>query len=145
MPALGAFSSSAPPVAGVTVLAEDAASTGLPLCQKEDDVETVVPALNSGPDTQGSQWFIISGDYGAALPAKYTLFGEVDQIHSDTSGREKPGEMGDQGLLEALFGCQAQLLDLACGPPDYQFLQDQASKAFHARHFIVTATINRFH
>jgi cyclophilin family peptidyl-prolyl cis-trans isomerase len=33
---------------------------------------------NAGPNTQGSQFFIITGDNGAALPPQYTLFGQVD-------------------------------------------------------------------
>ena len=39
-----------------------------------------VAMANSGPDTNtnGSQFFIITGDHGAALPPKYSLFGEVD-------------------------------------------------------------------
>ncbi len=32
---------------------------------------------NSGPDTNGSQFFIITGDNGAALPPSYSLFGQV--------------------------------------------------------------------
>jgi cyclophilin family peptidyl-prolyl cis-trans isomerase len=32
---------------------------------------------NSGPDTNGSQFFIISGDGGAQLPPLYSLFGNV--------------------------------------------------------------------
>ena len=32
---------------------------------------------NSGPDTNGSQFFVITGENGAALPPQYTLFGEV--------------------------------------------------------------------
>jgi cyclophilin family peptidyl-prolyl cis-trans isomerase len=32
---------------------------------------------NSGPDTQGSQFFIISGPNGASLPPQYSLFGQV--------------------------------------------------------------------
>ncbi|MEY2973741.1 MAG: hypothetical protein RIR49_161 [Actinomycetota bacterium] len=39
---------------------------------------------NSGPDTNGSQFFIISGDRGAALPPNYTLFGEVVTGADDT-------------------------------------------------------------
>jgi len=34
---------------------------------------------NSGPDTNGSQFFIISGDQGVALPPKYSLFGQVTE------------------------------------------------------------------
>ena len=32
---------------------------------------------NSGPDTNGSQFFVITGENGAALPPQYTLFGRV--------------------------------------------------------------------
>ncbi len=32
---------------------------------------------NSGPDTNGSQFFIITGPQGAALPPQYSLFGKV--------------------------------------------------------------------
>ena len=32
---------------------------------------------NSGPNTNGSQFFIITGDDGASLPPNYSLFGEV--------------------------------------------------------------------
>ncbi len=32
---------------------------------------------NSGPDTNGSQFFVISGDSGIALPPQYSLFGQV--------------------------------------------------------------------
>jgi peptidyl-prolyl cis-trans isomerase B (cyclophilin B) len=36
-----------------------------------------IAMANSGPDTNGSQFFIITGSSGVALPAKYTLFGQV--------------------------------------------------------------------
>lgn len=32
---------------------------------------------NSGPNTNGSQFFVITGENGATLPPNYTLFGEV--------------------------------------------------------------------
>ena len=32
---------------------------------------------NSGPDTNGSQFFVITGDQGVSLPPNYTLFGQV--------------------------------------------------------------------
>jgi cyclophilin family peptidyl-prolyl cis-trans isomerase len=34
---------------------------------------------NSGPDSNGSQFFVISGPQGVALPPKYSLFGQVNQ------------------------------------------------------------------
>ncbi|MGH9045051.1 MAG: peptidylprolyl isomerase [Acidimicrobiales bacterium] len=36
-----------------------------------------VAMANAGPDTNGSQFFIVSGPQGAALPPKYSLFGAV--------------------------------------------------------------------
>lgn len=34
---------------------------------------------NSGPNTNGSQFFVISGDQGVSLPPSYTLFGQVTE------------------------------------------------------------------
>jgi len=36
-----------------------------------------VAMANSGPNTNGSQFFIITGDQGVALPPNYSLFGQV--------------------------------------------------------------------
>jgi peptidyl-prolyl cis-trans isomerase B (cyclophilin B) len=36
-----------------------------------------IAMANSGPDTNGSQFFIITGDNGVALDPNYTLFGQV--------------------------------------------------------------------
>ncbi len=36
-----------------------------------------IAMANSGANTNGSQFFVITGDRGAALPPSYTLFGEV--------------------------------------------------------------------
>ena len=36
-----------------------------------------IAMANSGPNTNGSQFFIITGAQGAALPPQYSLFGEV--------------------------------------------------------------------
>ena len=38
---------------------------------------------NSGPDTNGSQFFIISGERGAALPPLYSLFGQIGEDDLD--------------------------------------------------------------
>jgi len=32
---------------------------------------------NAGPDTNGSQFFIVAGDRGRALPKNYSIFGKV--------------------------------------------------------------------
>jgi peptidylprolyl isomerase/peptidyl-prolyl cis-trans isomerase B (cyclophilin B) len=34
---------------------------------------------NSGPNTNGSQFFVISGPDGTQLPPQYTLFGKVTE------------------------------------------------------------------
>ncbi len=36
-----------------------------------------VAMANSGPDTNGSQFFIITGEQGTSLPPQYSLFGDV--------------------------------------------------------------------
>lgn len=36
-----------------------------------------VAMANSGPDTNGSQFFVVTGDSGVQLPAQYSLFGQV--------------------------------------------------------------------
>ena len=38
-----------------------------------------IAMANAGPNTNGSQFFIISGSNGAALPPSYSLFGQVDE------------------------------------------------------------------
>jgi cyclophilin family peptidyl-prolyl cis-trans isomerase len=53
---------------------------------------------NSGPDTNGSQFFIISGDQGTQLPAQYSLFGQVtdglDTTIKTIAGLAVPGADG---------------------------------------------------
>ena len=53
---------------------------------------------NSGPDTNGSQFFLISGSSGVGLPPQYSLFGKVvsgleivDAMQMvDTNGSDRP-------------------------------------------------------
>jgi cyclophilin family peptidyl-prolyl cis-trans isomerase len=37
----------------------------------------IVAMANAGPNTNGSQFFIVQGDGGRSLPPKYTIFGRV--------------------------------------------------------------------
>jgi cyclophilin family peptidyl-prolyl cis-trans isomerase/FKBP-type peptidyl-prolyl cis-trans isomerase len=48
-----------------------------------------IAMANSGPDTNGSQFFIITGADGAALPPQYSLFGQV--VAGDTTVAEMDG------------------------------------------------------
>ena len=49
---------------------------------------------NSGPNTNGSQFFIISGPQGLQLPPQYSLFGQVTTGMSVVSTIEKDGTSG---------------------------------------------------
>jgi cyclophilin family peptidyl-prolyl cis-trans isomerase/FKBP-type peptidyl-prolyl cis-trans isomerase len=54
---------------------------------------------NSGPDTNGSQFFIITGDNGAALPPLYSLFGEVvDGLDSTVPALDAVANPADNGV-----------------------------------------------
>lgn len=59
-----------------------------------------VAMANAGPDTNGSQFFIVSGPAGEQLPPNYSLFGQVTegldtlrQIEADGSASEGPPAM----------------------------------------------------
>ena len=61
---------------------------------------------NSGPNTNGSQFFVITGDQGVSLPPNYTLFGQVtDGLDStvtalDAAGNDDPSSNGVPPLKE---------------------------------------------
>ena len=61
---------------------------------------------NSGPDTNGSQFFVISGDQGVSLPPNYTLFGQVTDgldttvVALDAAGNDDPSSNGVPPLKE---------------------------------------------
>lgn len=54
---------------------------------------------NSGPDTNGSQFFIITGDDGVALPPSYTLFGTVTEgLDTTVPALDKAGNPENNGV-----------------------------------------------
>jgi peptidylprolyl isomerase/peptidyl-prolyl cis-trans isomerase B (cyclophilin B) len=54
---------------------------------------------NSGPNTNGSQFFIITGPNGAALPPNYTLFGMVTEgLDSTLPKIDQAGNPEDDGV-----------------------------------------------
>ena len=61
---------------------------------------------NSGANTNGSQFFVITGDQGVSLPPNYTLFGQVtDGLDStvaalDAAGNDDPSSNGVPPLTE---------------------------------------------
>jgi cyclophilin family peptidyl-prolyl cis-trans isomerase len=66
----------------------DPPGSGGPGYTFEDELPTEGPPFyeigslamaNSGPNTNGSQFFIVTGDQGVQLPASYTLFGKVKE------------------------------------------------------------------
>jgi len=73
-------------IQGFVVQCGDPTATGNggPGYEFDDELDQIEPyqvgsvaMANSGPDTNGSQFFIITGDQGAQLPPNYTLFGQV--------------------------------------------------------------------
>ncbi|HEX5266765.1 MAG TPA: peptidylprolyl isomerase [Acidimicrobiales bacterium] len=55
---------------------------------------------NSGPSTNGSQFFIITGSQGVQLPPQYSLFGQVTTGMSVVSAIEKDGTTGGTPKVE---------------------------------------------
>lgn len=54
-----------------------------------------VAMANAGPDTNGSQFFIITGDSGVQLPPSYSLFGKVTKGMDAVEKIEADGSAGD--------------------------------------------------
>lgn len=64
----------------------------------EYKIGSVVMA-NSGPDTNGSQWFIVIGNRGVDLPPNYSLFGQVSE-GLDTTVNAIAGTADETGASE---------------------------------------------
>lgn len=57
-----------------------------------------IAMANAGPDTNGSQFFIVTGDAGVDLPPKYSLFGKVTEGMDVVTEIEQDGT--DSGVPE---------------------------------------------
>lgn len=62
--------------------------------QGEYKVGSVIMA-NRGPDTNGSQFFIVTGDNGVSLPPMYSLFGQVTEGQDALDKIEADGSVED--------------------------------------------------
>ncbi|MEM9513258.1 MAG: peptidylprolyl isomerase [Actinomycetota bacterium] len=63
-----------------------------------------IAMANSGPNTNGSQFFIITGDDGASLPPLYSLFGQVGSGFDETVV-----EMEAAGTLEGIPAAEVRI------------------------------------
>ena len=61
-----------------------------------------VAMANSGPNTNGSQFFIVSGEAGAGLPPQYSLFGQVSAGLDVVSALDELGTQGTGTPLESV-------------------------------------------
>jgi len=58
-----------------------------------------IAMANSGPNTNGSQFFVITGSDGASLPPQYTLFGEVtDGLDTTVPALDAAGNPENNGI-----------------------------------------------
>ena len=61
---------------------------------------------NSGPDTNGSQFFIVSGPSGVSLPPSYSLFGKVvgglDVVEAIEAVGSRSGSPSEKVTIEAV-------------------------------------------
>ena len=57
---------------------------------------------NAGPNTNGSQFFIVHGDLTGKLPPNYTIFGQVsegmDVVDAIANVRVKSSSMGEKSV-----------------------------------------------
>lgn len=61
---------------------------------------------NAGPDTNGSQFFVVSGPHGTALPPSYSLFGKVvkglDVVAAIDALGSRSGRPSERVTIEAV-------------------------------------------
>lgn len=57
-----------------------------------------IAMANSGPNTNGSQFFVITGSDGAGLPPKYSLFGKVTEGLDVVAVLDSLGNPADNGV-----------------------------------------------
>jgi cyclophilin family peptidyl-prolyl cis-trans isomerase len=58
-----------------------------------------IAMANAGPNTNGSQFFVITGDQGVSLPPNYTLFGKVvDGLDTTVAAMDAAGNPADNGV-----------------------------------------------
>jgi cyclophilin family peptidyl-prolyl cis-trans isomerase len=61
---------------------------------------------NAGPNTNGSQFFVISGDQGTALPPLYSLFGRavsgLDVLAAIEATGNPSGRPGEAVVIESV-------------------------------------------
>ncbi len=87
--------------------------TGGPGYQFDDEVPEEgayqvgsVAMANSGPNTNGSQFFVVTGDQGAALPPLYSLFGTVtdglDVVTDIESTGNQAGAPTEETVIESV-------------------------------------------
>lgn len=58
-----------------------------------------VAMANAGPNTNGSQFFVITGDQGVTLPPNYTLFGQVTAgLDTTITALDAAGNPNDNGV-----------------------------------------------
>lgn len=80
-----------------------ATGTGGPGYEFQDELDKIEPyqigsvaMANAGPNTNGSQFFIITGSNGTSLPPNYTLFGQVANedlgVVADLDALANPGD-----------------------------------------------------